>query len=31
MNDTTLFAFEDDFVVALRCIPMAVRFKLDLA
>jgi hypothetical protein len=30
MNDVTLFAFEDDFVVTLRCIPMAVRFKLDL-
>ncbi len=30
MNDTTLFAFEDDFVATLRCIPMAVRFKLDL-
>jgi len=24
-----LFAFEDDFVASLRCIPMAVRFKLD--
>jgi molybdopterin-guanine dinucleotide biosynthesis protein A len=24
-----LFAFEDDFVVSLRCIPMAVRMKLD--
>jgi hypothetical protein len=29
VNDTTLFAFEDDFVASLRCIPMAVRFKLD--
>ncbi len=29
MNDTTLFVFEDDFVATLRCIPMAVRFKLD--
>lgn len=29
MNDVTLFAFEDDFVATLRCIPMAVRFKLD--
>jgi hypothetical protein len=29
MNDTTLFAFEEDFVATLRCIPMAVRFKLD--
>ena len=26
-----LFAFEDDFVNTLRCVPMAVRFKLDLA
>jgi hypothetical protein len=24
-----LFAFESDFVASLRCIPMAVRFKLD--
>ena len=32
MNDHAhLFAFEDDFVASLRCIPMAVRFKLDLA
>lgn len=31
MNDNTLFAFESDFVDSLRCIPMAVRFKLDLA
>lgn len=31
MNDATLFAFESDFVDSLRCIPMAVRFKLDLA
>ena len=29
MNDTQLFAFESDFVASLRCIPMAVRFKLD--
>ena len=29
MNDHQLFAFENDFVVTLRCIPMAVRFKLD--
>jgi hypothetical protein len=29
MNDTALFAFESDFVVSLRCVPMAVRFKLD--
>ncbi|MCR5879466.1 nitrate reductase associated protein [Phenylobacterium sp. J367] len=26
-----LFAFESDFVASLRCIPMAVRFKLDRA
>ena len=26
-----LFAFESDFVASLRCIPMAVRFKLDQA
>lgn len=26
---TQLFAFESDFVQSLRCIPMAVRFKLD--
>lgn len=25
------FAFEDDFVADLRCLPMAVRRKLDLA
>jgi hypothetical protein len=30
MNDTQLFAFESDFVATLRCIPMAVRLKLDL-
>lgn len=29
MSDTHLFAFEDDFVASLRCIPMAVRLKLD--
>lgn len=29
MNDTHLFAFENDFVATLRCVPMAVRFKLD--
>lgn len=29
MNDNQLFAFEDDFVATLRCIPMAVRLKLD--
>lgn len=29
MNDTQLFAFEADFVDSLRCVPMAVRFKLD--
>jgi hypothetical protein len=30
-ESTELFAFESDFVATLRCIPMAVRFKLDLA
>lgn len=30
MNDTQLFAFESDFVSSLRCIPMAVRLKLDV-
>ena len=29
MNDTAMFAFEADFVATLRCVPMAVRFKLD--
>ena len=29
MDDNHLFAFEDDFVASLRCIPMAVRLKLD--
>ncbi len=29
MNDTQLFEFENDFVATLRCVPMAVRFKLD--
>jgi hypothetical protein len=29
MNDTRLFDFESDFVATLRCVPMAVRFKLD--
>jgi hypothetical protein len=29
MNDTQLFDFESDFVSTLRCVPMAVRFKLD--
>lgn len=29
MNDTQMFAFENDFVATLRCVPMAVRFKLD--
>ncbi|MGH6967092.1 MAG: nitrate reductase associated protein [Phenylobacterium sp.] len=29
MNDIQLFAFESDFVSTLRCVPMAVRFKLD--
>lgn len=26
-----LFGFESDFVASLRCIPMAVRYRLDLA
>ncbi len=30
MNDTGMFDFESDFVASLRCIPMCVRFKLDL-
>jgi hypothetical protein len=30
MSDTHLFAFEQDFVATLRCIPMAVRLKLDV-
>ncbi len=30
MSDAQLFAFESDFVASLRCIPMAVRLKLDL-
>ena len=30
MSDAQLFAFEQDFVDSLRCIPMAVRIKLDL-
>ncbi|HEX7761160.1 MAG TPA: nitrate reductase associated protein [Caulobacteraceae bacterium] len=29
MNHDHLFAFESDFVATLRCVPMAVRFKLD--
>ena len=29
MNDTHLFAFESDFVATLRCVPMAVRLRLD--
>lgn len=29
MNDAQLFDFESDFVSTLRCVPMAVRFKLD--
>jgi len=31
MSDGQLFAFENDFVASLRCIPMAVRLKLDRA
>lgn len=29
MTHNQLFDFESDFVATLRCIPMAVRFKLD--
>lgn len=29
MKHDHLFAFESDFVASLRCVPMAVRFKLD--
>lgn len=29
MDHAQLFAFEADFVAGLRCIPMAVRMKLD--
>jgi hypothetical protein len=29
VNDIQMFAFEDHFVATLRCVPMAVRFKLD--
>ncbi|MCM1982286.1 nitrate reductase associated protein [Lyngbya confervoides] len=29
MSDSTYFQFEEDFVASLRCIPMAVRYKLD--
>jgi hypothetical protein len=29
MDHARLFAFEQDFVDSLRCIPMAVRLKLD--
>jgi hypothetical protein len=29
VNDAHLFAFESDFVATLRCVPMAVRLKLD--
>ncbi|MGD1860684.1 MAG: nitrate reductase associated protein [Leptolyngbyaceae cyanobacterium] len=28
-DDRTFFQFEADFVESLRCIPMAVRYKLD--
>ena len=30
MPFNTVFAFEQDFAGSLRCIPMAVRYKLDL-
>lgn len=29
MDHAHLFAFENDFVRSLRCVPMAVRLKLD--
>ncbi|MEO0539936.1 MAG: nitrate reductase associated protein [Cyanobacteria bacterium P01_A01_bin.105] len=29
MSSSLYFAFEQDFVASLRCIPMAVRLKLD--
>jgi hypothetical protein len=29
MSDVAFFAFEQDFVASLRCIPMQVRYKLD--
>ena len=29
-QEVVFFGFEADFVASLRCIPMAVRFKLDL-
>jgi hypothetical protein len=31
MPDTQIFGFERDFAGSLRCIPMAVRYKLDRA
>ena len=31
MEHDHLFAFEHDFVESLRCVPMAVRIKLDRA
>lgn len=31
MSATQCFRFEEDFTASLRCIPMAVRRKLDLA
>lgn len=31
MRHDHLFAFENDFVESLRCVPMAVRLKLDRA
>jgi hypothetical protein len=31
MSHAQLFDFESDFVASLRCVPMAVRFKLDRA
>ncbi len=31
MNDAAFFGFEADFVDSLRCIPMAVRLRLDVS
>jgi len=31
MTESTFFGFESDFVDSLRCIPMAVRLRLDLS
>lgn len=31
LSGKELFGFESDFVASLRCIPMAVRYRLDLS